>query len=85
MNIEELIDREAPDDDSYDRNYAKELRGVWADFARPIDVPTIKFHLELARSLYVQNSTHYNTALCVVLTQRLRDAERKGENEGDNA
>jgi len=82
MNIEELIDREAPDDDSYDRNYAKELRGVWADFARPIDVPTIKFHLELARSLYVQNSTHYNTALCVVLAQRLKEAERK-ENEGN--
>lgn len=75
MNIEELIKREAPGDDAHDRNYAKELRGVWVDFARPIDVPTIKFHLELARNLYVQSDTHYNTALCVVLAQRLKDAE----------
>ena len=82
MNIEELIKREAPRDDIHDRSYAKELRAVWLDFSRPLDVPTIKFHLELARSLYVQNSTHYNTALCVVLAQRLKEAERK-ENEGN--
>ena len=80
MNIEELIKREAPGDDIHDRSYAKELRAVWLDFSRPLDVPTIKFHLELARTLYAKRgATHYNTALCVVLAQRLKEVGREGE------
>ena len=75
MNIEELVKREAPEGGPYEA----ELRRVYSEHSRDYGQNRsvrLGNELTLARRLYQQaGPSRYNTALCVVLYELLREAE----------
>jgi len=75
LNIDELVKREAPEGGPY----AVELRRVYAEHGSVRSdnrAVSLKEELQLARRFYnLYGPTHYNTALCVVLYELLREAE----------
>ena len=75
MNIDNLIKREAPNNDTHDRAYAKHLRGAYESFSGLSRDDLLERQEFWGDKYRHNNANHVCTATCVVIYELLKESE----------
>ena len=81
MDIDKLIQREAPNTDQHDIAYAKKLKAAY-NTHKTFPIKKLLIHQKTAAAIFMERgATHQNTARCVIIYELLKEKTLAARNK----